>query len=109
MECEVEDEVITKRDGPVREKQLFTVHMTAPSGATIELDSGTTVLGRGPKFGIPDRRVSRKHAEVTVSKETNTVTLMSVRFNLFHLLVSPPPLTPRNLVRSESVLHPATQ
>jgi pSer/pThr/pTyr-binding forkhead associated (FHA) protein len=52
--------------------------MTAPSGVTTELQSGVTVLGRGAMFGITDRRVSRKHAEVTVSKETNTVTLMSV-------------------------------
>lgn len=58
----------------------FAVYMTTPEGKTTELPSGTTVLGRGnQKLGITDRRVSRKHAEVTVSKETNTVTLMSVR------------------------------
>jgi hypothetical protein len=65
------------------EKQPFAVQMTAPSGVTTELESGVTVLGRGAKFGITDRRVSRKHAEVTVSKETNTVTLMSVRSSIF--------------------------
>jgi pSer/pThr/pTyr-binding forkhead associated (FHA) protein len=90
MEEEGEGEATTaQRKGSIApgEKQPFAVQMTAPSGVTTELESGVTVLGRGAKFGITDRRVSRKHAEVTVSKETNTVTLMSVRSSSFFILV----------------------
>ncbi|KAL6062440.1 putative serine/threonine-protein kinase drkA, variant 2 [Balamuthia mandrillaris] len=50
-------------------------------GPTLELPKGSTILGRSPKFGITDRRVSRKHAQVLVSQETSSVTLMSLGVN----------------------------
>jgi pSer/pThr/pTyr-binding forkhead associated (FHA) protein len=103
MEEEGEGEATTaQRKGSIApgEKQPFAVQMTAPSGVTTELESGVTVLGRGAKFGITDRRVSRKHAEVTVSKETNTVTLMSVRSSSFFKLFLCSP------IRHHSSQHP---
>ncbi len=56
----------------------FKVQLVTPSGALIDLKGGSTILGRGPRFSIQDRRVSRRQAELNVSEETNTVTLMSV-------------------------------
>ena len=48
-------------------------------GPPIELKPGSNIiLGRGV-YGITDRRVSRKQAELIVSKETNNVSLTSVR------------------------------
>jgi len=77
-------------EGEEEKRKPFTVLMTAPSGETTELPSGTTTLGRGLKYGISDRRVSRKHAEIAVSKETNIATLISV------CPPSPPNETKRN-------------
>ena len=56
--------------------------VSVQTGVTVPLKhDGNTVFGRGPRFNISDRRVSRKHAEITVSATSKSVTIRPVRIS----------------------------
>lgn len=54
-----------------------------PAGGGVPIPlrgDGNTIFGRGQRFGINDRRVSRRHGEIVVSSETRSVTIRPVCF-----------------------------
>ncbi len=66
----------------------------APGSAPIPLRlDGNTIIGRGPAFGITDRRVSRKHGEIVVSSTSRSVTIRPVSPNQFNLTILVYPYT----------------
>ena len=59
--------------------QPFHASLKPSNGESIPLRTdGNTLFGRGSRFGIDDRRISRKHSEIVVSSETRSVTVRQV-------------------------------
>eukprot|EP00026_Physarum_polycephalum_P003037 Phypoly_transcript_03046.p1 GENE.Phypoly_transcript_03046~~Phypoly_transcript_03046.p1 ORF type:complete len:740 (+),score=120.64 Phypoly_transcript_03046:24-2222(+) len=59
----------------------FKAFLSLANGETTTLVPGSNILGRGNEFGIHDRRVSRRHAEVVVNPQTATVTIEPLGVN----------------------------